>query len=49
MLVYEKTTIYLSREPSCIEKSRHFVHVRTLITHKILRRRDVQWNTEESP
>ena len=28
MPVYEKTAIYLSREPSRIEKSRHFVHVR---------------------
>ena len=49
MLVYQKTTIYLSREPSRIEKSRHFIHVRALITRKILRRRDAQCNTEESP
>ena len=30
MFVYEKTTIYLSREPSRTEKSSHFVHVRAL-------------------
>ena len=40
--------ISLSREPSRIEKSRHFVHVRSLITRKILRSRNAQCNTEKS-
>ena len=37
MLVYEETANDLHRELSRIEKSRHFVYVRALITHKILR------------
>ncbi len=41
--------IFLSREPSRIEKSRHFVYVRALITRKILRSKDAQCNTRESP
>ena len=49
MLVNEKTAIYLSREPGRREKSRNFVHVCGLTTRKILRRRNAQCNTEESP
>ena len=49
MLVYEKMMIYLPREPSCIEKSLHFVYVRMLITSKILHSKDALFNTEESP
>ncbi len=41
--------ISLSREPSRKEKSRHFVYVRALITRKILRSKDAQCNTRESP
>ena len=33
MLVYEETANDLHRELSRIEKSRHFVYVRSLITH----------------
>ena len=33
MLVYEETANDLHREPSCIEKSRHFVYVHALIKH----------------
>ncbi len=46
---YEKTIISLLREPSRIEKSRHFVYVRALIMRKILRSKDAQCNTRESP
>ena len=40
--------MYFSREASRIEKSFHFVHVRALITRKILPSRNAQCNTEES-
>ena len=49
MFVYEETANVLQRELSLIEKSRHFVYVRALITRKILRSKDAQCKTEESP
>ena len=55
MLVYEEMENDLHRELSRIEKSRHFVCVRTnhvlrmLITRKILRSRDTHCKAEESP
>ena len=49
MFVYEGTANDLHRELSRIEKSRHFVYVRALIARKILRRKDAQCKTEESP
>ena len=49
MLVYEETANDLHREPSRIEKSRHFANVRALITRKILPSKDAQCKTEESP
>ena len=49
MLVYEETANDLHRELSYIEKSRHFVYVCALITRKILRSKDAQCKTEESP
>ena len=49
MLVYEETANDFHRELSRIEKSRHFVSVRALITRKILRSKDAQCKTEVSP
>ena len=49
VLVYEKTMIYLPPKPSRIEKSRHFVYARALITRKVLHSKDAQCNTKESP
>ena len=49
MLGYEEISNDLHRELSRIEKSRHFVYVRALITRQILRSRDAQCKTEESP
>ena len=49
MLVYKGTANELHRELSRIEKSRHFVYERTLITRKIMRSKDAQCKTEESP
>ena len=55
MLVYEETANDLHRKLSRPEKSRHFVcaranhALRALITRKILRSKDAQCKTKESP
>ena len=55
-LRHEETANDLIHELSRIEKSRHFVYMRALITHsvreitlKIPRSKDAQCKTEESP
>ena len=49
MLVYEKTIIYLADEQSHKEKAAMFFNVCALITREIMRRKDAQFNTKESP
>ena len=56
MLVYEETANDLDRELSGIEKKSAFClcacfnhALRALITRKILRRKDAQYKTEETP
>ena len=52
MHVYEEAANDLHRELSGIKKSRHFVYIRALVAlimRKILRSKDVECKTEESP